>query len=67
LAAGIEHETVMQLLLANESVDPNFKNEKDRMPLSLAISIGHEAIMKLLLAKDSVDPNSKNKNNRTPL
>jgi ankyrin repeat protein len=61
------HETMMQLLFANENVDPDSKGEKGRTPLSLAISIGHEAIVKLLLAKDSVDPNFKNENSRTPL
>jgi len=49
-------------LLAADLVDPDFKDEKCRTPLSLSVEIGHEAMVRLLLATDGVDPDSKDKN-----
>lgn len=60
LAAQNGHNVIVKLLLANDSVDPDFKDSPyGRTPLSYAAGNGHEAVVKLLLDKDSVDPDSK--------
>jgi len=42
---------VVKLLLAENSVDPDFKDNNGRTPLSYAASNGQEAVVKLLLEK----------------
>ncbi len=60
-AAQRGHETVVKLLLAQNSIDLNFKNTKFSHTLLLvAAENGHKVIVRLLLAKNSIDPDSKN-------
>jgi hypothetical protein len=65
---------VIKLLLAEDVVDPNFKDKDGRTPLSWAaqklswaVQKRDEAVVKLFLAKGSVDPDSMNTNGRTAL
>jgi ankyrin repeat protein len=58
-AAENGHETVVQLLLASNDVDPGSKNQAGQTPLILAAKKGREAVVQLLLANDDVDPDSK--------
>ena len=53
-------------LLFEKGVDPDFKNEYNRTPLSWVAEDGHDAVIKLLLEK-GVDPDFKNKYCQTPL
>ncbi|KAH7053483.1 ankyrin repeat-containing domain protein [Macrophomina phaseolina] len=67
LAAGNGHEGMVKLLLGNDGVDPDSKDNIERTPLSWAAGNGHEGVVKLLLANDGVDPNSENNLGWTPL
>ena len=59
LAVNHGHEAVVELLLAEDGVDLNSKDNNGWTLLSWAAWRGHEAVVKLLLAKDGIDPNSK--------
>ncbi|RYP27804.1 hypothetical protein DL767_007516 [Monosporascus sp. MG133] len=61
------HEAVVKLLLADNRVDPNFKDRNGRTPLSVAAMRGHEAAVKLLLANSRVSPGFKDIHGQTPL
>jgi ankyrin repeat protein len=52
------HDAMVMLQLAQDSVDPDSKDNGGTIPLSRAARRGHEAIVKLLLAQDRVDPDS---------
>lgn len=58
---------VVRLLLSKDDINPNFKDNNSRTPLSLAIEKGHDVAVTLLLAKDSINLNSKDNNSWTPL
>jgi ankyrin repeat protein len=67
-AAWGGHESVVQLLLAKDGIDPDLKDSKSgQTPLSWAAEGGHEAVVQLLLATGKVDVDSKDKDGRTPL
>jgi ankyrin repeat protein len=67
-AAGNGYDTVVALLLAKDSIDPDLKDSQSgRAPLSWAAEQGHEAVVQLLLATGKVDIDSKDMNGRTPL
>jgi ankyrin repeat protein len=42
---------VVELLLAKDGIDQNFKDDEGDTPLSKAAGYGHEAVVKLLLTK----------------
>ncbi|KFY30276.1 hypothetical protein V494_08201 [Pseudogymnoascus sp. VKM F-4513 (FW-928)] len=63
----ISYEAVVKLLLATDSVEPDFKDPSGRTPLSWAVEKQHEAILEMLLNTGKVDVNSKDKDGRTPL
>lgn len=60
LAAAMEHEVVVKLLLVVDGVDPA-KSTYGLAPLSLSARNENESVVRLLLAKDGVDPNFKGK------
>ncbi|KAK0707092.1 ankyrin repeat-containing domain protein, partial [Lasiosphaeria miniovina] len=66
-AAASGHDTVVELLLAAENVDYDWKDDSGRTALSWAVANGHEAVIKLLLATGRVDVNSRDNNDKTPL
>jgi hypothetical protein len=56
-----------KLLLANNGVDSNSKDDRGWTPLSSAAWGGHEAVVTLLLDTDGVDVDIKDNKGRTPL
>jgi ankyrin repeat protein len=58
---------VVKLLLAEDSVDPDFKDNNGRTPLSYAAENGHEAVVKLLLEKGAGLETKDKDDGRTPL
>ena len=59
------HATVVELLLATDGVDHDFKNGDEETPLLVAAFCGAEKIVKLLL-NDGANPNSQDIDRRTP-
>lgn len=60
----------MRLLLAQEGVDPDFKDNDyghGQTPLSLAAENGRTTVVELLLATEGVDPDSGDRRGFTPL
>jgi hypothetical protein len=53
------HNAVVNLLLAYDGIDPDFKSNYGRTPLSMAAANGPEGVIKPLLAQDGVDPGPK--------
>ncbi|KAL1961877.1 hypothetical protein VTN77DRAFT_957 [Rasamsonia byssochlamydoides] len=51
-----EHEAVVTMLLAVDSVDPYYKDRSGRTPLSYAAENGNGVLVKLLLDTGRVDP-----------
>ena len=67
-AAYRGYETIVKLLLAKDSIDPDLKDSQyDRTPLSWAAENGHDTIVKLLLETGQVEADSKDEDGRTPL
>lgn len=59
-AARNGHEETVKLLLADQRVDPDIRDDiLDREPLSWAVQHGHEKIVKLLLADERVQRNNR--------
>jgi ankyrin repeat protein len=67
LAASNGHEALVELLLEQDGVVADSKDNHCRTPLLWAAEKGHEVVVKLLLAKDDVDPDSKDRWGKTPL
>ena len=65
-AASHGHEAVINLLLSNENLDPDSKDNAGSSPLSSAAEKGQETVVSLLLSK-GVDPDIKDNNGRSPL
>jgi ankyrin repeat protein len=67
-AAENGYDTVVNLLLAKEGIDPDLKDTQyGRTPLSWAVQGGHESLVKLLLETGKVDVDSKDRTGQTPL
>jgi len=64
---GTGCETVVKLLLATDSVDPDSKDNVGRTPLSWAAWSGHDVNVKAAARTSGVIPDSKDKHGRTPL
>jgi ankyrin repeat protein len=60
-------EEVVRLLLGNDSIDPNFPNEKGDTALWWAIKFGHTGVVDLLLETRSVLVNARNARGQTAL
>lgn len=56
----------MELLLAQDGVNPGSRNKYGQTPLLLAAENGHGAVVKLLLAQDGIDPDSQDLDGATP-
>lgn len=67
VAASRDRAAIIELLLAEQNIDVNCKNEDGRTPLALATENGHETVMALLLADERVDPDCRDTGGRTPL
>jgi ankyrin repeat protein len=67
IAAENGHETVVELILAQDNVEINSRDEYSQTPLSWAAQNGHEAVVKMLLARDDIDAVSKDLYGETPL
>ncbi|KAF3913241.1 Ankyrin-1 [Arthrobotrys entomopaga] len=61
------YETICQLLLATEHINPNSKDDNGGTPLSYAAESGLGSLVQLLLANERVDPDSRDNKGRTPL
>ncbi|KAF7154869.1 hypothetical protein CNMCM5623_003127 [Aspergillus felis] len=57
---------LMKLLLANDGIRPDTKDNCGRTPLSYAAE-GYEAVVRLLLDRQDVEADSKDNSGRTPL
>ena len=67
-AAHGGYETIVKLLLANDSIDPDLKDSQcSQTPLSWAAESGHDAVVKLLLETGQVEADSKDEDGQTPL
>ncbi|XDG04305.1 hypothetical protein ABKA04_003920 [Annulohypoxylon sp. FPYF3050] len=67
-AAERGNETVVELLLKENSVNPDSKDSKrGRTPLWYAVANGHTSIVKLLLEKGRADPNCESEHERVVL
>jgi ankyrin repeat protein len=66
-AAENGHNKVVSLILADDGIDLDLRDWRDRTPLLYAAENGHEAIVKLLLKTGKVNVNLKNNYGRTPL
>jgi ankyrin repeat protein len=61
------HKAIVELLLAEDGVNPNTKDSGCWTPLSWAAELGSEEMVRLLLSKDGVDPDSIDSDERRPL
>ena len=66
-AAGNGYDEIVDLLLRNDGVDDDLKDEDGQTPLSWAAWNGHEAVVKLLLGTGKVEADAKDNYGRTPL
>ena len=66
-AATYGYTAVVEMLLANEGIDPNCMNNLGQTPLLQAARHGHEAVVQLLLTKDGIHPNLRDNWGWTPL
>ncbi|KAI0892243.1 ankyrin repeat-containing domain protein [Annulohypoxylon nitens] len=67
-AAERGNETVVELLLKENSVNPNSKDSRrGRTPLWYAVAQGRASVVKLLLEQGRADPNCKSKHERMVL
>jgi ankyrin repeat protein len=67
VAAMNEDKALVELLLAENGVNPDSKDSWGRTPLSWAAEMGNEEVVRLLLSEDNVDPNSVDSDERSPL
>ena len=61
------HEKVVEILLGQDSVNPEKLNEYGRTPLWWAARNGHERVVKVLLRRGDVGPDKPNDHGQTPL
>ncbi|KAL8746358.1 MAG: hypothetical protein Q9184_007755 [Pyrenodesmia sp. 2 TL-2023] len=66
-AVANQHEVVVGLLLAADTVNANAKDQNGKTALSYAATSGNTAIVKLLLAKDSMIVDHVDRQGHTPL
>ncbi|KAK6537184.1 hypothetical protein TWF694_011381 [Orbilia ellipsospora] len=66
-AAEKEDNALAQLVIINERVDPDSRDNDGRTPLSYAAAAERDAVVKLLLINKHVNPDSRDNNGRTPL
>ena len=57
----------VELLLAEDGVDPDSKDDNGRTPLSRAAEYGQGDVVRLFRVQDGADLGSKDNNGRTPL
>lgn len=62
-----EHDSIVELLLATDGINPNLRGFHGDMPLSCAAGVGHETIIKLFLAADGIEPDCPDFHGWTPL
>jgi ankyrin repeat protein len=67
LAAERGHEVVVKLLLSEDNVDPESKDEHGRTPLSSAVGAGEKTVMKPPFAKGWTYPGCEDHYGQTPL
>jgi len=67
IAAAMGQVEAVEILLASERVDPNFRNNLGWTPLMTAAAQGHREIVRVLLSADRVDPHILNHKSRTAL
>ncbi|KAI9924215.1 hypothetical protein MW887_007165 [Aspergillus wentii] len=61
------NKAVMQLLLAQTSINPNYQASDGRTTLAYAVAAGKDKIIDLLLETPKVDPNVPDSERKTPL
>ena len=64
---GNRYDTVVDLLLVKDSIDPDLKGRGGWTPLLWAAHNGHKAVVQLLLAIGKVNIDAKDESGRTPL
>jgi hypothetical protein len=65
-----DYKAIVELLLDNDRVDPEARDENGQTPLSAAAmrqEMGQESVVELLLASGRVDPDAKDARGLTPL
>lgn len=62
-----KYKAVAKLLLEQDNIDVNPRDEDDRTPLSCAVLREDVVMLELLLAQDNIDVNSKDLAGETPL
>ena len=67
VASCLGLQVIVKLLLTEDSMDINFKDNEGRTPLWWAAKGGHSEVVKLLLVKDSIELDPKDCKGRTPL
>ena len=67
LAAANGHKEVVELLLGDVRINPDFRDVNGWTPLSAAALNGCEAVVTLLLADGRANPDSGDFSGRTPL
>lgn len=67
LAAEAGSGNVVELLLGENGVNPDLKDECGNTPLSWAAGNGHTVVARLLLEKGMANSNTRDLNGRTPL
>ncbi|XTI84718.1 ankyrin, partial [Cenococcum geophilum] len=60
IALWNRHIAVVKLLLINNTINPNLKDNVGRIPLFLAARNGSRKLFKLLLSNNRVKPDTKN-------
>lgn len=67
VAARLGHADVVELLLANEAVNVNYRGKAGRTPLSLAAGNGHIDVLSMLLQHERIKVDEEDYNAWTPV
>ena len=66
-AARNGHESVMEILLGRDEINPNKQDFYGQTPLYFSAQNGHEGVLTMLLGRDDINPNEPDMDSQTPL